>query len=377
MKSRFAMLIVVVSCGCRVVADTVQPPGPPGSEAARMKTLNQVEPRTHVDAIPYTITNSGSYYLTENLTAGSGTNGIVIAADDVTLDLNGFVLSGNTGCLYGISLGGWTNRNITILNGVVRGWPYGGVSLGDGINCRLLDITAFDNGEKGGAGIYVGEEWELENCFAFNNHSLGINVGDYSRARNCKARWNGGQGFHTGIGSVVDKCVAVENGGDGFFGQTLSVVMNCVAINNTNCGIYVGPNSMAVNNLCGQNGSHGIMAGGGSRMERNIVSQNGGDGISGASQCRIDRNHAVGNVGVGVLAGPSTRVDGNHAVENGIGFKAESSSRGSLFVGNSASGNDTNYVTAPGANFGQIITTNLLGSDFVFSNPWGNFDLQE
>ncbi|MBN1675928.1 MAG: hypothetical protein JXR37_33095 [Kiritimatiellae bacterium] len=371
------VFVVLLSTWVCVAEDPMTPPGPPGSEAASMKTLNQVEPRTLIDAIPYTITNSGSYYLTRNLTTSAETNGIVIEADDVTLDLNGFILSGTPSAWCGIALGTQTNRNITIRNGVVRGWGQSGVSLQDGLNCRLAGITAFDNASLGGAGISVGEEWELEDCFAYKNLSIGIEVGDHSRARNCKARWNMGNGFHSGIGSILEKCVSVENANDGFFGQTLSAVLDCVSIGNTNNGIYLGPNSIAEGNLCGQNGGHGIMTGGGSRVARNLVSQSGGDGIQAGGGCRVDRNHVTGNGGAGVAAGWWTRVDGNHAYDNGIGFRADDGSRANLFVGNSAAANETNYVTSADANFGDIVLTNTLGTNFYFSNPWGNFDLQE
>jgi hypothetical protein len=42
---------------------------PPGSPAPTMKTLSQVEPRTPISSVPYTITESGSYDLTTNLTS--------------------------------------------------------------------------------------------------------------------------------------------------------------------------------------------------------------------------------------------------------------------------------------------------------------------
>ena len=67
------------------------PPGPPGPT---MKTLSQVEPRTLISSLPYTITNSGSYYLAASLTGGVGQNGITIGVGNVTLDLRGFDLIG-------------------------------------------------------------------------------------------------------------------------------------------------------------------------------------------------------------------------------------------------------------------------------------------
>ena len=66
---------------------------PPGAPAATMKSLDQIEPRTPISSLPFTISTSGSYYLTTNLFESSG-DGIIVTADNVTLDLNGFVLDG-------------------------------------------------------------------------------------------------------------------------------------------------------------------------------------------------------------------------------------------------------------------------------------------
>ena len=48
------------------------------------------DPRTPISSLPYTITNSGSYYVTGNLE--SSTDGIVIDASGVTVDLMGSLL---------------------------------------------------------------------------------------------------------------------------------------------------------------------------------------------------------------------------------------------------------------------------------------------
>jgi hypothetical protein len=67
---------------------------PPGAPAPTMKTLQQVEPRTPISSLPCAISNSGSYYLTTNLFGSDGQDGIIVSANNVTLDLNGFVLDG-------------------------------------------------------------------------------------------------------------------------------------------------------------------------------------------------------------------------------------------------------------------------------------------
>ncbi len=40
------------------------PLAPPGAPAPTFKTLQQVEPRTPISALPFTISQPGSYYLT-------------------------------------------------------------------------------------------------------------------------------------------------------------------------------------------------------------------------------------------------------------------------------------------------------------------------
>lgn len=98
------------------------PLAPPGAPAPTMKTLDQVEARTPIETLPYTISTSGSYYFTKNLqfTAASG-NAITITTNNVTLDLNGFTLSSTSGVTgIAISVNDDLN-NIAIKNGKIAG----------------------------------------------------------------------------------------------------------------------------------------------------------------------------------------------------------------------------------------------------------------
>src|SRR6266481_8263358 len=65
---------------------------PPGAPAPTFKTLDQVKPGTPITNIPFTITNSGCFFLTSSF-SNSGT-AIIINGDDVSLDLGGFTLTG-------------------------------------------------------------------------------------------------------------------------------------------------------------------------------------------------------------------------------------------------------------------------------------------
>ena len=111
---------------------------PPGAPGATMKRLDEVEPRTNLNAANtpgdstsvFVITQPGSYYLTGNVAvtgAGGVVNGIKIFSDNVTLDLNGFTISSTnaaaagSGVLLGGSAAGTVNANVTILNGTIKG----------------------------------------------------------------------------------------------------------------------------------------------------------------------------------------------------------------------------------------------------------------
>src|SRR6266700_3353118 len=98
---------------------------PPAGPGPTMKTLDQIEPRTPISTSGYQITNSGSYYLTRNFGTPRLTSGtiIIIRANEVTLDMNGFVLDGTSIVVgpggSGIVVSG-NHTNISVFNGEFR-----------------------------------------------------------------------------------------------------------------------------------------------------------------------------------------------------------------------------------------------------------------
>jgi hypothetical protein len=204
---------------------------PPGAPAPTMKTLAQIEPRTPISSVPFTISAAGSYYLTTNLTPGINQNGIVIAADNVTIDLNGFTLfGGGGGSGEGISASG-ARANIVVLNGTLRNWPGSGVNFYDSGSSQAI----------------------IQNIRSISNVFTGIAIKKGSRAVDCVAVGNGGRGILVDNDCLVDHCKAASNVGG---------------------GIEAGATSQLINNQTTANGSGILITGAGNIVANNIVKAN-------------------------------------------------------------------------------------------------------
>jgi len=123
---KFKILLTLVCKGCLLSALHGQGALTlPGTPAPSMKTLTQIEPRTPISSAPFTISQSGSYYLTGNLTVSSG-DAITFAANGVTLDLAGFSITSTKASAAGtaILLTATGFSDLTITNGhILSGIP--------------------------------------------------------------------------------------------------------------------------------------------------------------------------------------------------------------------------------------------------------------
>ncbi len=235
---------------------TLTPPGAPGPT---MKSLDQIEPRTPILSLPYNITNSGSYYLTGNLTNAGFGNGITISADDVTVDFSGFTLIGGpfTGrAIIAPSL----HRHIVVRNGGVRKWGSSAVLLFNAQWCEIDHLQIID---AGATGLYLGDNSLVTGCTVTNTGAYGILAGVASRLNNClvvaasnacfsladkctvqdsTARQAGlGNGFTLGSYCTVLHCSSFENHfGSGFQSVDDCVFTDCTASQNDYQGIQSG-----------------------------------------------------------------------------------------------------------------------------------------
>lgn len=187
---------------------------PAGPIAPTMKTIEDAEPRVIITAadLPLTISSPGSFYLGDSIaTAGAG---IIIDSGDVTIDLNGFSLTGGAGDGVSVAISAPPHRNITIRSGSVTGWSQDGVDAGNAIGCRAIDVQVTLNGA---VGIQLGDLGSVENCIASENGGVGILAGSASTITGCTAYRNTGDGIEAGSACRLIANNCVENGfnGDG------------------------------------------------------------------------------------------------------------------------------------------------------------------
>lgn len=333
---------------------SLTPPGPPGPT---MKTLHQLEPRTPIAAIPYVITNSGSFYLTGNLAWTGGVDGITIAANGVTLDLGGFaIIGGGGGSGSGIMVAGG-RTNLCIRNGTLTGWGGAGVSADNATASRFLELRAVDNegwgiaaGERNTlsgcvlagntGGVMVDIHSLLEGCLAtrnlgvglqaaaggtihdgvsLNNGGSGIQAGDVSTVNDCTSRDNGGQGITVGAGCTINGCATTANGGEGIISGEGAAVLNSSSRSNGK-GIAVMSGSVVRNCTAVSNGGNGIEAGVNCTVAGCASTANGGQGIGVGVGSIVENCAARDNSNEGIIGGTATRITGSTTHYNVIGI---------------------------------------------------------
>ncbi len=205
---------------------------------------------------PVTINSTGSYRLTGNLTVpDENTDGIVVSANDVSIDLNGFSIIGPVTC-----------------SGSPPTCPHAS-GTGSGVEVTfpsLVTGTSVKNGSITGMGRY------------------GVGLGYGAKVTNLRARWNLAGGVLVGEGSTVSRNRVDENGLGGISSSSGSVVSGNTVRGNGSHGILVGSGSTVSDNTVRSNGvgvgDYGLwLSGVDSAYSGNVISDNSGGTVFGTA----------------------------------------------------------------------------------------------
>jgi len=365
-QTRTATLVLaaaIAATGLIALAGDLNPPL--GPVAPTMKTLTEVEPRTPITAVPFTIDQPGSYYLTANMTGVAGQPGVSITSSNVSLDLMGFTLQGVPGSGAGVFITGAVS-DIRVHNGVVREWDGGGVIAAMASNCQFDTLRVNKNTGYGiSAGFYNSV---IRDCQATGNTN-GFGVTDGGSVTACVARANTGHGFAIGANCVLTACSATSNGANGFTsGDAGGVYRDCAAIQNTGIGFRAGFGAIVDRCTARANGDDGFQAIEGVTVSNCTATENDGDGIQVGSDCRVTGNTCKDHVAGIHATGNDNRIDGNTVTGTIIGIGIDVDAGGNLIIANSASGNAPNYDITAGNITGTIVTTEAAMNAATNSN---------
>jgi parallel beta-helix repeat protein len=337
---------------------------PPGAPAPTMKTLTQLEPRTPIASVPFVISNSGSYYLTTNLTGTSGTNGITITVDNVTLDLNGFGLIGVTGSSNGVFASS-VLRNVAVRNGTLRNWGRFGVDIGNVNNGQLLDLRLSDNGNGGArAGNYA----TILRCVAEANSQYGLYGGNGSLIKDSTAGFNTGTGIRATFYATIIDCSVTENKTNGIVTSSYCNIRGCTVSANTGIGISTAGSCRIESCNASDNTGQGIYPNDHTTISHCTANGNNGDGITIAGFTSVTDCTASSNFGNGINAtGDLNRIESNFVGYNGDRGIRLHAVNTSIVIRNTAVANGTGDIPAAGSNIGPA------QSPATAANPAANF----
>jgi len=200
---------------------------------------------------PIIICQSGSYRLSGNLTVpDANTDGIDVNAIDVTIDLNGFSISGpgtkGNSFILGTGIQS-SNINTSVSNGTIRGMGNLGIAV---IGGRVYKVQAIANASDG---IQATDDSLVSECISRANGGRGINV--VGAATNNVVDKNAGDGI-AGFGGITGNTV-LFNGGNGInlAGDDDTLISGNFVTGNGKAGIVADcPASITGNEVEGNSG---------------------------------------------------------------------------------------------------------------------------
>lgn len=161
---------------------------------------------------PVTLSQAGSYRMASNLIPGANNIGIEVAAPDVTIDFNGFVLSGGpAGGTNNSTTGVWGKGDrLTVQNGKINSFEVAGI---DAISSDYLIVENMRVINNTGFGIYNngGNFARIQNSTIATNVLTGIDCGDFCHIEGNVVSGNGNGIFLTS-GTVLGNTIQGNSG---------------------------------------------------------------------------------------------------------------------------------------------------------------------
>jgi len=205
---------------------------------------------------PVKITKSGSYQLQSNIViTNADTTAILVTADNVTIDLNGFTIMGPNVCTGsgetlvcnnngdGMGIDAGDRQNIKVYNGTIRGMGNKGIQAG--VGSIIESVRVISNGAHG---ITVGSGRVSGNT-ATGNNGNGISVySDSGTVSGNTATRNRYAGIYVITNGTVSGNTVTGNGGKGLHLVSNVGYVNNVLDNNTGEDVDGGVNLKP--NLC-------------------------------------------------------------------------------------------------------------------------------
>ena len=234
---------------------------------------------------PVTITASGSFRLTSNLTVpNQNTDAIVVDENDVGIDLNHFTIQGPGVCSK--TPGSSQPLSCTLTSGT-----------GSGIESTASTVlgTSVANGNitgMGFSGLSLGGQAEVTGVQVRWNRQAGISVSSGSTISGNTTYQNGGVGIGAGTGSTVSANTAYQNGGDGITAGASSTVSANTAYENGGAGISTPWGSSVQRNNVGSNTGFGLNLAAESAYRENVVTSNTAGAVNGG--VNLGANYCAG-----------------------------------------------------------------------------------
>jgi len=297
------------------------------------------EGQIDIAKLPYTISSSGSYIVVGELELSTtGNHGITIAADNVTLDLNGHTIKGPGQAAAttdsGIYIGSSVRNGITVKNGSILEWPDIGINGTFARASNFSNLKCFNNGKHG---ILTSTSCIISENLCYGNTDHGISVNDGS------------------------------------------TVMNNICHDNIRNGIVVSQGCNVTGNSCYSNDGDGIDSSNGNLIKSNTLSYNKGNGINCYLNNKVEENICRSNGFMGDAAGILIKTSGNSVEKNLVtgntrGIECNPVHGKNFIASNRASGNGTDFdITISKNVVGKIVDMSSTGGEITTSDPFTNF----